>query len=126
MEPTEETTMKMVGILKEIGFDKVFDTNFGADLTIMEEAAEFLERLKSEKDMPMITSCCPAWVKFMENEYLGEVKHLSSCKSPQQMFGAVAKTYLAEKLGIDKKDMIVVSIMPCVAKKSEIEKPEFK
>lgn len=125
MEPTEETTMKMVGILKSIGFHKVFDTNFGADLTIMEEAAEFLERLKSNKDMPMITSCCPAWVKFSENEYKNQVKHLSSCKSPQQMFGAVAKSYLADKLNINKEDMIVVSIMPCVAKKSEIQRPEF-
>lgn len=112
---------KMVAALRKLGFDKVFDTDFGADLTIMEEAHEFIDRLKYKSGvLPMITSCSPGWVKFCEHYYPDLVDHLSTCKSPQQMFGATAKTYYAEKMGIDPKNIVVVSIMPCTAKKFEI------
>ncbi len=110
---------KMVAAMRRLGFDDVFDVNFGADLTIMEEGTEFLGRLKNGGTLPMITSCSPAWIKFCEHNFPDQLDHLSSCKSPQQMFGAVCKTYYAEKLGIDPKDMVVVSIMPCTAKKFE-------
>lgn len=111
---------KMVAALRRLGFDKVFDTNFGADLTIVEEANEFVERVKNGGTLPMITSCSPGWVKFAEYYYPQLLGHLSTCKSPQQMSGAVIKTYYAEKMGIDPKDIVVVSIMPCTAKKFEI------
>ena len=110
---------KMVSALRRLGFKEVFDVNFAADLTIMEEGHEFLDRLNNGKTLPMITSCSPAWIKFCEHYYPDLLDNLSTCKSPQQMFGAVAKTYYAEKLGIDPKDMYVVSIMPCTAKKFE-------
>jgi len=110
---------KMVAAMRRLGVDDVFDVNFGADLTIMEEGTEFLGRLKNGGTLPMITSCSPAWIKFCEHNFPDQLDHLSSCKSPQQMFGAVCKTYYAEKLGIDPKDMVVVSIMPCTAKKFE-------
>ncbi len=110
---------KMVSALRRLGFKNVFDVDFTADLTIMEEGTEFLGRLKNGGVLPMITSCSPAWIKFCEHNYPELLPNLSSCKSPQQMFGAVAKTYYAEKLGIDPKDMYVVSIMPCTAKKFE-------
>ena len=110
---------KMVSALKKLGFDDVFDVDFAADLTIMEEGTEFLSRLKNGGVLPMITSCSPAWIKFCEHNYPELLPHLSTCKSPQQMFGAVAKTYYAEKLGVDPKDLYVVSIMPCTAKKFE-------
>ena len=110
---------KMVAALRRMGFNDVFDVNFAADLTIMEEGTEFINRVKNGGVLPMLTSCSPAWIKFIEHNYPEQLGHLSSCKSPQQMFGAVAKTYYAEKLGIDAKDIYVVSIMPCVAKKFE-------
>ena len=110
---------KMVSALRKLGFDKVFDTNFSADLTIMEEAHEFLDRVQNGGVLPMITSCSPGWVKYCEHYFPEMTENLSTCKSPQQMFGAVAKTYYAEKLGIDPKNMVVVSIMPCTAKKFE-------
>ena len=112
---------KMVAALRRLGFANVFDTDFAADLTIMEEANEFLARfLKGEGKLPMITSCSPGWVKFCEHYYPDMTENLSSCKSPQQMFGAVLKTYYAEKMGWDPKDIVSVSIMPCTAKKFEI------
>ena len=110
---------KMVTALKMLGFDKVFDTNTGADLTIMEEANEFIERFKENKSIPMITSCSPGWIRYIELNYPELLGHLSSCKSPHQMFGAILKSYYAEKQGIDPKKMYVVSVMPCVAKKFE-------
>ena len=111
---------KMVAALRRMGFDRVFDTNFGADLTIVEEATEFLHRVNEGGTLPMITSCSPGWVKFAEHYYPEQLANLSSCKSPQQMTGAVIKTYYAEKNGIDPKDIVVVSVMPCTAKKFEI------
>lgn len=110
---------KMVSALRAIGFKNVFDVNFAADLTIMEEGYEFINRVKNGGVLPMITSCSPAWIKFIEHNYPDQLAHLSSCKSPQQMFGAIAKTYYAEKLGIKPEDMVVVSVMPCTAKKFE-------
>ena len=113
---------KMVAALRRCGFDDVFDVNFTADLTIMEEGTEFINRVTGKghnNTLPMITSCSPAWIKFCEHNFPEELDHLSSCKSPQQMFGAVCKTYYAEKLGMDPKDIVVVSIMPCTAKKFE-------
>jgi NADP-reducing hydrogenase subunit HndD len=111
---------KMVAGLRRLGFDKVFDTNIGADLTIVEEANELVERIKNGGTLPMITSCSPGWVKFCELYYPDMLDHLSSCKSPQQMLGAVIKTYYAAQNGIDPKDIVSVSIMPCTAKKFEI------
>ncbi|MDD4640024.1 MAG: NADH-dependent [FeFe] hydrogenase, group A6 [Bacteroidales bacterium] len=157
-EPGTLVTGKMAAALHEMGFDYVFDTNFGADLTIMEEGTEFLERVKArfgpetikakQKDgaerlvkngrdeslpkngkheavFPMITSCSPGWIKYIEHQYSDLLPHLSSCKSPHMMLGALAKSYFAEKMGIDPKDMVVVSIMPCTAKKFEIVRPEM-
>ncbi|MCI5819577.1 MAG: NADH-dependent [FeFe] hydrogenase, group A6 [Acidaminococcus sp.] len=111
---------KMVAALRRLGFKNVFDVDYTADLTIMEEGAEFLSRLKNGGVLPMITSCSPAWIKFCEHNFPDQLDHLSTCKSPQQMFGAVCKTYYAEKLGIDPKKIVVVSVMPCTAKKFEI------
>ena len=111
---------KMVSALKALGFDKVFDTDFSADLTIMEEAHEFLERVQNGGVLPLITSCSPGWIKYCEHYFPDMTENLSSCKSPQQMFGAIAKSYYAEKAGIDPKDIVVVSVMPCTAKKFEI------
>ena len=117
---------KMVTALKRIGFDKVFDTNTGADLTIMEEANEFVERLQKGGVLPMITSCSPGWVRFAEKNYGELLDHLSSCKSPHQMFGAIIKSYFAEKYGIDKNKICTVSVMPCIAKKYECTRPEME
>ena len=111
---------KMVTGLRMLGFDKVFDTDFSADLTIVEEANELVERIKNGGTLPMVTSCSPGWVKFCEFYYPDLLPHLSTCKSPQQMAGAVFKTYYAEKMGIDPKDIVSVSVMPCTAKKFEI------
>ena len=111
---------KMVAALRRIGFDKVFDTNFAADLTIMEESHEFLERVQNGGVLPLITSCSPGWIKYCEHYFPEMTEHLSSCKSPQQMFGAIVKTYYAEKMGINPKNIVSVSIMPCTAKKFEI------
>lgn len=111
---------KMAAALRRLGFDNVFDTDFGADLTIMEEANEFLDRVQNGGVLPMITSCSPGWIKYCEHYFPDMTEHLSSCKSPQQMFGAVVKTYYAEKMGIDPSKIISVSVMPCTAKKFEI------
>ena len=118
-------TGKMVASLRKLGFDKVFDTQFTADLTIMEEGHELISRIKNGGTLPMVTSCSPGWIKFIEHFFPKSLKHLSTCKSPQQMFGAVAKTYYAEKLNIDPRKLVVVSIMPCTAKKFECKRPEM-
>ncbi|MBN2223597.1 MAG: iron hydrogenase small subunit [Deltaproteobacteria bacterium] len=125
MPPGSLVTGKMIAALRRLGFDKVFDTNFTADLTIIEEGNELLKRVKTGGVLPMITSCSPGWIKFCEHFYPDLLPHLSTCKSPQQMFGALAKTYYAKIAGIDPKDMIVVSIMPCTAKKFESQRPEM-
>lgn len=118
-------TGKMVAALKRLGFYRVYDTNYGADLTIMEEAAELLHRIKSGGALPMITSCSPGWVNYAEYYYGDILNHLSSCKSPHEMLGAVIKSYYAEKNGIDPANIFVVSVMPCTAKKYEKERPEL-
>ncbi|HNS56111.1 MAG TPA: NADH-dependent [FeFe] hydrogenase, group A6 [Smithellaceae bacterium] len=125
MPPGSLVTGKMIAALRRLGFDKVFDTNFTADLTIMEEGSELLKRVKEGGKLPMITSCSPGWIKFCEHFYPELVGHLSTCKSPQQMFGALAKTYYAQVAGIDPKDIVSVSIMPCTAKKFECQRPEM-
>lgn len=109
----------MVTALKKLGFNKVFDTNTGADFTIMEEANEFIERIKNNGILPMATSCCPAWVRYIEMNYPENLNHLSTCKSPHQMFGAIIKSYYAKKNNIDPSKIFVVSVMPCIAKKYE-------
>ncbi len=121
------TAKRMVSALKRVGFDYVFDTNFTADLTIMEEGSEFIERFthRDEHKWPMFTSCCPGWIRFIKSQYPEFTDNLSTAKSPQQMFGAVAKSYFAEKIGVDPHKMFVVSIMPCVAKKSEAALPQM-
>ena len=119
-------TGKMVTALRNLGFNMVFDTDFAADLTIMEEAKEFIGRLENGGRLPILTSCCPGWVKFFEHQFGDLMDIPSTCKSPQQMFGAVAKSYLCEKMNIDPKDMVVVSVMPCLAKKYEASRPEFE
>ncbi len=119
-------TGKMVTSLKRLGFDKVFDTNTGADFTIMEEANEFVERFKENDNLPMITSCSPGWVKYIEMNYPELLPHLSTCKSPHQMLGSLLKTYYAKKEGIDPEKIYVVSIMPCIAKKFERQRDEMK
>ena len=132
MKPGTSVTGKMATALRDLGFDYAFDTDFGADLTIMEEGAEILDRLgkflngdKSVK-LPIMTSCCPAWVNFYEHNYPDLLEYPSSAKSPAQMFGAIAKTYWAEKMGIPREKLVVVSIMPCLAKKYECGREEFK
>lgn len=119
-------TGKMVAALRRIGFDKVYDTNYGADLTIMEEGTEFIHRLQNKGTLPMITSCSPGWVRYAEFEYPDLLEHLSSCKSPHMMVGAILKSYYAKEKGIDPKDIYVVSIMPCLAKKAEKDRPEMQ
>ena len=123
LSPEDATMEKMGEALRQIGFDYVFDTNFSADLTIMEEGSEFLQRLsdKEHNKFPMFTSCCPGWVRFIKTQYPDMIPQLSTAKSPQQMFGAVVKSYFAEKICRDPKDIISVSVMPCVAKKAEAE-----
>ena len=118
-------TGQLVTALRRLGFDKVFDTNFAADLTIMEEASELINRIKEKKKMPMFTSCCPGWVKYLEQNKPNLLEHVSTCKSPHEMLGAVSKTYYAKKMGIDPKDLFVVSIMPCTVKKFESDRPEL-
>jgi NADH-quinone oxidoreductase subunit G len=125
MAPGSLVTGKMIAALRRLGFDKVFDTNFAADLTIMEEGTELLERVKTGGKLPMITSCSPGWIKFCEHFFPDLLDHLSTCKSPQQMFGAIAKTYYAKIANIDPKDIVVVSIMPCTAKKFECQRDEM-
>ncbi len=132
MEPGTIVTGKLASSLRRLGFDYVFDTDFGADLTIMEEGAEILSRLKAflggDKGvkLPIMTSCCPAWVNFYEHNYPDLLDYPSSAKSPAQMFGAIAKTYWAQKMGIPREKLVVVSVMPCLAKKFECERDEFK
>ena len=128
LSPEFATPKRMAAALRELGFNYVFDTDFAADLTIMEEGSEFLERFTHKKDYrwPMFTSCCPGWVRFLKSQYPERTEELSTAKSPQQMFGAIAKTYFAEKIGIDPKRLFVVSIMPCVAKKSECALPTMR
>lgn len=118
-------TGKMVAALRRLGFEKVYDTDFGADLTIMEEGTELLNRMKNGGALPMITSCSPGWVNYCETYYADQLEHLSSCKSPHQMQGAILKSYYAEKHGLNPKDIFVVSVMPCTAKKFEKERPEM-
>jgi iron-only hydrogenase group A len=126
MPPGSLVTGKMAAALRRCGFDKVFDTNLGADMTIMEESAEFLKRLDKGGPFPMITTCCPAWIKFMEHFYHDLIGNMSTCKSPHEMLGTLAKTYYAKKEGIPRKNIAVVSVMPCTAKKFESTRPELK
>ena len=127
LDPKFATAKRMVSCLKEMGFNYVFDTNFAADLTIMEEGSEFIERFthRDQYRWPMFTSCCPGWMRFVKGQFPDYVQNLSSAKSPQGMFGAVAKSYLAEKIGVDPHDIFVVSVMPCTAKKSECTFPNL-
>ncbi|WP_105617700.1 NADH-dependent [FeFe] hydrogenase, group A6 [Vallitalea okinawensis] len=125
MEPGTIVTGQLVTALKRMGFDAVFDTDFGADLTIMEEASELIYRMNNNKTLPMLTSCCPAWVKFIEHQFPELLEIPSTCKSPHIMFGTIAKTYYAEKNNIDPNSIVVVSIMPCIAKKAEAKRPEL-
>ncbi len=131
MKPGTLVTGKMVAALRQLGFDYVFDTDFAADLTIMEEGTELLKRLGEylagdKTKLPILTSCCPAWVKFFEHQFPDMMDIPSTAKSPQQMFGPIAKEYFAQKINVDRKDMVVVSIMPCLAKKYECSRDEFK
>ncbi|AWI04124.1 NADH-dependent [FeFe] hydrogenase, group A6 [Clostridium drakei] len=126
MEPGTIVTGKMVAALRRLGFDKVCDTDFAADVTILEEAHEFIDRLQNGGRLPILTSCCPSWVKFIEHQFPDLLDIPSTCKSPHIMFGTLAKTYMAEKLNIDPSKIVVVSIMPCVAKKYEISRPELE
>ena len=125
LDPALATTGRMAAALRRVGFDYVFDTNFAADLTIMEEGSEFLERFTHKGDYrwPMFTSCCPGWVRFLKGQFPAWTENLSTAKSPQQMFGAVAKSYFAEKIGVDPRKMFVVSVMPCISKKAECRLP---
>lgn len=125
MEPGTVVTGKMVTALKNMGFDYVYDTNFAADVTIVEEASEFADRFKNGGRLPILTSCCPSWIKFVEHNFKELIDIPSSCKSPHEMFGSLAKSYLAEKLGKKPEDIVVVSVMPCVAKKYEAQRPEL-
>lgn len=122
----EIVTGKLISALRKLGFDKVFDTNFAADLTIVEEGYELIQRLNEHKNLPMLTSCSPGWIKYLEHFYPDLIPHLSTCKSPQQMFGSLAKTYYAEKSRIPPENIFVVSVMPCTAKKFESQRPEMK
>ncbi len=124
-EPGSIVTEQMVAALKKLGFDRVFDTDFTADLTIIEEGHELIERVKEGNALPMMTSCCPGWISYVEQNYPDLIDNLSTCKSPQQMFGALAKTYYAEKEGINPEDLFVVSMMPCTAKKFEAAREEM-
>ena len=125
LPPGTLVTGKMLAAVRKLGFDRVFDTNFAADLTILEEGSELLKRVKEGGTLPLITSCSPGWIKFIEHFYPDMIPHLSTCKSPHQMLGALTKTYFAKKAGVDPKDMVVVSVMPCTAKKFECTRPEM-
>ncbi len=126
LPPGVPVTGQMVSALRDLGFQKVFDTNFAADITIIEEGTEFIKRFKENRSLPMITTCCPAWIKFAEQFYYQELHHMSSCRSPQAILASLVKTYYAEKIGKDPKDIVLIDIMPCTAKKFEILRPEFK
>ena len=125
LKPGDNIIGLMNAALRKIGFDKVYDTNFSADLTIMEEATEFLERLKSGQNLPLFTSCCPAWVKYLEDQHPDMLKHLSSCKSPMSMLSPVLVDLVPKQLGIERENLVVVAIMPCTAKKYECKRPEL-
>lgn len=125
MDPGQIVTGKMVSALRSLNFDAVFDTDFGADLTIMEEASELIHRIQNGGRLPMLTSCCPAWVKFFEHQFPDLLDIPSTCKSPQIMLGAMIKTYYADKIGKKPEDIVVVSVMPCLAKKAEAARPEL-
>ena len=126
METGSVVTGKIVAALRRLGVDRVFDTNFGADLTIIEEASELLHRVKTGGKLPLLTSCSPGWVKYIEHFYPDLLDHVSTCKSPHEMEGALIKSYYSEKTGIPAKDIYVISIMPCIAKKFEAQRPELK
>lgn len=126
MEVGSNVEGKIVTALRRLGFDRVFDTNFAADLTIMEEANEFVGRLKGEGELPILTSCCPGWVNFMEQQFSDMIDIPSTCKSPHEMFGAIAKSFYADKEGIDPEDIVVVSVMPCISKKYEAKRDELE
>jgi NADP-reducing hydrogenase subunit HndD len=125
MLPGKAVTGKMVTALKQIGFRQVFDTDLAADITIIEEATEFMKRLKEKRSLPMITTCCPAWIKFGEQFFFDELHHMSSCRSPQAIMASLVRTYFAGKMKVKAEDIILVDIMPCTAKKFEIQRPEF-
>jgi len=125
LEPGVTTIGQTAAALRAIGFDKIFDTSFTADLTVIEESNEFIRRVEKNENIPQFTSCCPAWVKFVEQYYPEFIHHLSSCRSPQQMFGALSKEILSAQTGVKREDIVVVSIMPCTAKKFEAKRPEF-
>ena len=125
LEPGENSIRKMYAALRKIGFDLIFDTNFSADLTIMEEASEFLGRLKSGENLPLFTSCCPAWIKYIESTHPELLKHLSSCKSPMSMLSPVLVDLLPKKLEIERENLVVVAIMPCTAKKYECKRDDL-
>ena len=122
----DHVTGQMVTALRQLGFDAVFDTQFSADLTIMEEGTELIQRLSSGENLPLLTSCSPGWIKYIEHFYPDYLPNLSTCKSPQQMLGAVIKTYYAKQKLIDPEDIYVVSVMPCTAKKFEATRPEME
>lgn len=124
-KPGELTTGRMVSALRRLGFDKVYDTSFAADFTVIEEGREFLERFKKGERLPQFTSCCPAWVKYAEQYYPDYLNNLSTCKSPQQMFGSLCKELLSKDMNIPRENIVVVSVMPCTAKKFEAQRPEF-
>ncbi len=126
LPPGTTTTGQIAAALRAVGFDKIYDTSFTADLTVIEESNEFIKRVTAGDRIPQFTSCCPAWVKFVEQYYPEFINHLSSCRSPQQMFGALAKEMVSSELGIKREDVVVVSIMPCTAKKFEAKRPEFE
>lgn len=126
MEPGSVETGRIVAALKAVGFDQVYDTSFAADMTVLEEATEFMHRKAAGENLPLFTSCCPAWVKFAEQFFPELLPNLSSCRSPQQMFGAAAKKMLPERLGVKPENLVVVSIMPCTAKKYEAQQPKFQ
>ena len=125
LEPGENSIKKMNEALRRIGFDLIFDTNFSADLTIMEEATEFLERLKSGKNLPLFTSCCPAWIKYLEDQHPDMLAHLSSCKSPMSMLSPVLVELVPKHFNIERENLVVVAIMPCTAKKFECKRSEL-
>ena len=123
--PFEQASAFIAGLMRRVGFDRVFDFSFAADLTIMEETTEFLNRIESGGVMPQFTSCCPGWVNLVERRYPDLIPHLSSCKSPQQMMGATVKNHFAQLYNVSLDDLFVVSIVPCLAKKFEAARPEF-
>jgi len=125
LEPGTFVRGKIATALRMLGFKKIFDTNFTADLTIIEEANELIERIKNNGVLPMLTSCCPGWIKYMEEYYPDFMQNVSTCKSPQQMMGALIKSYFAEKFDIPKEKIFHVSVMPCTAKKYEADRPEI-